>query len=75
MANDEIRMTNETASPNNETAASGAAGSLAVSSLPFRHSFVIQASDFVIAASRFRKHFLRFTWCPRRGHVTAQKGR
>jgi len=44
MTNGEIRMTNQTANANDETHALPAFHS----SLPFRHSFVIRASDFVI---------------------------
>jgi hypothetical protein len=52
MTNDEVRMTNQTASPNVEPGQAAAGKRLAHvvsdSSLPFRHSFVIRVSDFVI---------------------------
>jgi hypothetical protein len=52
MTNDEIRMTNQTASPNVEPGQAAAGKCLAHgvsdSSLPFRRSFVIRVSDFVI---------------------------
>jgi hypothetical protein len=54
-------MTIETTSPKDETAASGKMGGRPVSSLPFRHSFVIQPSNFVIPASPSRKYFLWLT--------------
>jgi len=48
MTNGEIRMTNQTANPNDEKISMSRGGRRAVSSLLFRHSFVIRASGFVI---------------------------
>jgi hypothetical protein len=48
MTNGEIRMTNQTANPNDESALMPIGGRPAVSSLSFRDSFVIRVSGFVI---------------------------
>jgi len=56
MTNEEIRMTNQTANPKDESGGAewpeGRGRDLRVSSLMFRHSFVIRTSDLVIAPIR-----------------------
>jgi hypothetical protein len=62
MTNGEIRMTNQTANPNDETVSMSSGGRRAVSSWLFRHSFVIRASGFVIPPDDIGIDVGRLAW-------------